>query len=99
MENVSEFLKKEVHAGKVEELSKSPGGRIVWSATYGDAEPELRGTANWNSALGARKPEAYYRRGPGVRKRPVLVIQAGTHGAEPEGTIGALSAISILETG
>ncbi|MDY7009790.1 MAG: hypothetical protein SVV80_03455 [Planctomycetota bacterium] len=29
VEDVSEFLKKEVHAGKVEQLSKSPGGRIV----------------------------------------------------------------------
>lgn len=27
------------------------------------------------------------------------MIQAGAHGAEPEGTIGAISAISILETG
>ncbi len=96
---IGTYLEKDVRAGKVEELSKSPGGRTVRSATYGDAEPELRGTANWNSALGAREPDSYYRRGPGVRKMPVLMIQAGAHGAEPEGTIGAISAISILETG
>jgi hypothetical protein len=42
VEAVSEFLDKEVRTGKVEELSKSPGGRIVRSVTYGDAEPELR---------------------------------------------------------
>lgn len=99
VEAVGAYLDKEVRTGKVEELSESPGGRTVRSVTYGDAEPELRGTANWNSALGAREPDAYYRRGPGVRKRPVLLIQAGAHGAEPEGTIGAISIISILETG
>ena len=99
VEAVGEYLEKSVHTGKVEELSKSSGGRTVRSVTYGDAEPELRGTANWISALGARKPDAYYRRGPGVRQRPVLMIQAGAHGAEPEGTIGAISIINILETG
>ncbi len=99
VEAVGAYLDKEVRAGQVEVLCESPGGRVVRSVTYGDAEPELRGTANWNSALGAREPDAYYRRGPGVRKRPVLMIQAGAHGAEPEGTIGALSIINILETG
>ena len=50
---------------------------------YGDTEPELRGTANWCSALAAGKPDTYYRRGE--RKRPVLIIQAGVHGdARPE---------------
>jgi hypothetical protein len=95
--SIVEYLDKEVSTGKVELLSKSPGGRDVLSVTYGDTEPELRGTANWCSALAAGKPDTYYRRGE--RKRPVLMIQAGVHGAEPEGVIGATSAISILETG
>jgi hypothetical protein len=71
----------------------------VDAVTYGAAEPHLRGTANFNSALGAGKPEAYFRRGPGARERPVLLVLAGVHGHEIEGMMGALSLVTLMETG
>lgn len=83
--------------GRVQTIAVSPGGRPVTCVTYGDAEPALRGPANFNSALGAFDPDAYVRRRE--RKRPVLMILAGVHGQEIEGIIGALSLITLLETG
>jgi hypothetical protein len=94
---IYDFLDAEVDPEQVRTLAVSPGGRAVRAAFYGEAEPHLRGRANYNSALGAQDPNAYCRRGE--RKHPVLMILAGVHGAEVEGMIAALSAISILETG
>lgn len=84
-------------AGEASQLSVSPGGRPVYAVHYGAAEPEWRGTANFNSALGANNPEAYYRRSK--RERPVLCIIGGIHGHEVEGVAGALSVIRLLESG
>ncbi len=91
------FLDRQVPADRVRMLANSPGGRPVRAAFFGDAEPELLGPANFNAALGAQQPEAYCRRRE--RKRPVLMILAGVHGAEVEGMIGALSAINVFQTG
>jgi hypothetical protein len=86
-----------VRRGQVQTLSVSPGGREVQCVAYGQAEPHLRGAANFNSALGAGRPEAYIDRAR--RQRPVMLILAGVHGQEVEGVIGALSVIRLLETG
>ena len=96
---VGAFLERTVRRGEVRVLATSPGGRAVHAVVYGPAEPKLRGRANWNSALGARDPGAYYRRGVGVRKRPVVVILAGVHGQEMESMVAALSAIRVMEEG
>lgn len=99
VEEIQEVVYHEVKRGEVQTLAVSPGGRKVGMAIYGDPEPELKGTANFNSALGSKNPDAYYRRGPGVRKRPVFIILAGVHGQEVEGMVGATSVIKIMETG
>ena len=90
-------LKREVKRGELRTLSRSPGRRPVYVVAYGRPEPRLRGTANYNSAVAAGEPDAYFRRGE--RKRPVLVILAGVHGQEVEGMVAALSAIRVMETG
>lgn len=96
-EAIQSFLTAAVRRGAVSTLAQSPGGRAVRMVAYGAPEPERRGTANFNSAMGAAMPDAYYRRGE--RIRPVLVVLAGVHGQEVEGMMGALSLIRILETG
>ena len=98
-DQIQDFVDNKIVKGKVDVLAISPGGRKVRAVSYGEPEPELRGTANFNSALGARNPGAYYRRGSGIRKRPVLVILAGVHGQEMEGMVGAVSILNLLETG
>ena len=98
-QQIQAFLSCAVSRGKVGTILSSPGGREVKAVTYGEAEPELRGTANFNSAMGAKMPEAYFRRGPGNRKRPVMIILAGVHGQEIEGMMGAVSLVRIMETG
>jgi len=97
--DIQSYIESKIVRGKVSLLSISPGNRKVRAVSYGDAEPELRGTANFNSALGSGKPEMYFKRGRGKRKRPVLVILAGVHGQEVEGMAAALSIINIMESG
>lgn len=96
-EQIQRFLDKEVVEGQIRQLSLSPGGRKVRMVTYGASEPELKGPANFNSALGAVSTDAYYRRD--LRKRPVLIILAGVHGQEVEGMMGTVSLIKLMETG
>ena len=96
-DQIQAALANDVTIGEVERIAVSPGGRAVCSATYGEPEPDLRGRANWNSALGAQDPDAYWRRSQ--RRRPVLIILAGVHGAEVEGMVACLSILRIMETG
>ncbi len=98
-EDIQKYIDNNILLGSVKLLSISPGKRRVRAMYYGNADPELRGTANFNSALGSGKPEMYFRRGRGIRKRPVLVILAGVHGQEMEGMLAALSIINIMESG
>ncbi len=97
LEQIEAFIEATANPRQVHILATSSGGRPVRYVAYGEGEPHLRGTANFNSALGAKKPDAYFRRGK--RRRPVLMILAGVHGGEVEGMMAALSAISMLETG
>lgn len=96
---IQEFIETKVTRGKVGVLAVSPGKRNILSVTYGNEEPELKGTANFNSAIGSGNPDAYIRRGPGVRKHPVMIVVAGMHGQEVEGMVSALSLVSVMETG
>ncbi len=95
--DVQTFLNTQVHRGQVQHLCDSNGGRPVKAVFYGKREDDLFGPANFNSALGGGGVHHYCRRDQ--RKHLVLVLFAGSHGAEPEGIIGTLSAISIMETG
>ena len=91
------FTDKKVVKGKVAVLAVSPGGRPVRSVSYGEPEPELRGAANFNSAVASGDVGAFYKREQ--RKRPVLVIVGGIHGQEMEGMMGVVSLLSLMETG
>ncbi len=97
--DIQKFLDTWVMEGKTEILAISPGGRKIRAYSYGTAQPELRGKANFNSAIGSGNPDNYFKRGPGVRKHPVLMVIAGVHGQEVEGMVAALSLINIVETG
>lgn len=97
LEQIDAFLDSRVDPEHVHSLATSPGGRMVRYVTFGAPEDHLRGRANFNSALGAGQPDAYCRRGE--RKRPVLMIVGGVHGAEVEGMVAALSAIHVVQTG
>jgi len=98
-ECIRKFLENRAVKGTVETLAVSPGGREVKVYIYGKEQPELRGTANFNSAIGSRNPDNYFKRGRGKRKHPVLMVIAGIHGQEVEGMAAALSLINIVETG
>lgn len=95
--DIQEFLSDRIHHGKVVELARSPGGRPVRAVFYGEPELTLRGSANLNSALGARKPEAYWRRAE--RRGPTVFVLGGMHGHEIEGMMGSLSLLRLMEEG
>ena len=96
-QEISHFLSTEVRTGSVSEISYSPGGRKVYAVEYGEKENHLKGTANFNSALGGRKLEAYFDKAK--RQKPVLVVIGGIHGHEVEGMVATLSLINIIEKG
>lgn len=98
-EQIVNVIENGVKKGEVKLISTSPGGRKVYSVSYGEKEPELKGTANFNSAIGGRSLESFYNRDVNIRKRPVIVVQAGMHGQEMEGMVALTSLIKILETG
>ena len=105
-ETVPEFFKsrledveavvRSVRKGTVKLEAVSPGGRPVYSVSYGVMDPYRR-TANFASAALSHHPEAFARRSPGAK--PVLMVISGVHGAELETVVGALNLIRIMETG
>ncbi len=95
VEQVEQVIRS-VKKGQVKLEAVSPGGRPVYSVSYGEPDPYER-TANFSSAALARNPEAFARRQPGAK--PVLMVVAGVHGQELETVAGALNLIQILETG
>jgi hypothetical protein len=97
--DIQAALDSMVARGDMRTIAVSAGGRRVVSVRYGTAQPEARGTANFNSAMAARRPDAFRRRGRGSGRAPVMVLLAGVHGQEIEGMVAALSVIRILETG
>lgn len=92
-----EQMTRSARIGRANTIAKSAGGRPVFLFEYGDPEPELRGTANFSSALAAGNTNFYYRKSE--RKRPVIFLLGGVHGHETEGTVGVLSVVNIMETG
>ncbi len=96
VEDVLELVSR-TERGEVEELARTPGDRAVHLISYGEPEPGLRGSANFNSSHSARSPESYYRKTE--RTRPVILLFAGSHGHETEGVAAVLSVIRIMETG
>ena len=85
-----------VAVGKVEKIGLSAGGRDLFSVSYGKNE-KFVSKANFNSAIGGKKPEVYCDKK--ARCKPVIVLLGPFHGQEVEGLVGLLNLINIMETG
>ncbi|MBR4959635.1 MAG: hypothetical protein IKY52_01920 [Clostridia bacterium] len=81
--------------GQVHHLCKSAGGYDIPYATYGEKQ-DYRGTANYNSACGARNPKYYADR---EGRKPTIMLIGATHAQELEGVMALMNLFSLLETG
>lgn len=95
IDDVAEFLYKNVHKGKIEVIGKSAGGRLIRAISYGNAR-QGNGTSTLSGSLGFRDIKAY--RGPDHEKKVYIGISA-VHGGEFEGIVGTVNLISVIETG
>lgn len=95
LDEVADFLDKNVRKGKVEVIGKSAGGRPIRAVFYGNPR-EGKGTSTFSGSLGYRDVRAY--RGPDHEKI-VYVGMSAVHGGEFEGIVGTVNLISVLETG
>ena len=86
-----------VQKGKVSVICKSAGKRNVYFVEYGKKN-DLKRTANYSSATGARSTK-YYADKSGVNYIPTVLLVGGTHGNEWEGVVAINNLISIIETG
>jgi hypothetical protein len=82
--------------GKVTTIAKSPGGRPIYLATFGELE-KLERDSNFNSAVGGRDLTAYMNKS--LRKKPVIYFIGPVHGHEVEGLTGLMNLIEVMETG
>jgi len=92
---IEEFAKT-LRKGAFAEICRSPGGRPVYSISYGEKTAAKR-TAPYVSAMQARRPEAFFG-AAGGRTKCILFV-AGIHGMEVEGVEGLVNLASVLETG
>jgi hypothetical protein len=87
---------QQLRFAEVKILARSPGGRPIHLISMGEPE-NLVERANFNSAIGARNPNAY--RDKGSRKKPVILMVGPVHGHEVEGLTGLINLIQVAETG
>lgn len=85
-----------VTRARISQAAHSAGERPLYTFSYGDTEPVPR-YANFNSAVGARDPEAFLDRRK--RSKPVVVFIGPVHGHEAEGVTGLVNLVSVMETG
>lgn len=95
VDDVTSFLKKNVHKGTVEVIGTSAGGRPIRAVFYGKPR-QGKGTTTFSGSLGFGDVSAY--RGPDHKKK-VYMGMAAVHGGEFEGIVGMVNLISVLETG
>jgi len=95
VDEVTAFLKKQVHKGKVEVIGKSAGGKPIYAVLYGHPR-EGKGTTTFSGSLGYGNVRAY--RGPDHQKT-VYMSMAAVHGGEFEGIVGMVNLLSVIETG
>lgn len=95
IEDVTDFLYKNVKKGRIEVVGKSAGGRLIRSVSYGKAR-QGKGTSTLSGSLGFGDLQAY--RGPDHEKKVYVGISA-VHGGEFEGIVGMVNLISVIETG
>jgi hypothetical protein len=94
-DEVTNFLLKKVHKGKVEVIGTTAGGRPIRAVFYGKPRQGM-GTTTFSGSLGFGDLQAY--RGPDNDKK-VYMGMAAVHGGEFEGIVGMINLISVLETG
>ena len=94
-DDVTNFLTKNVHKGKVEVIGTSAGGRPIRAVFYGK-QRQGKGTTTFSGSLGFGDVRAY--RGPDHEKT-VYMGMAAVHGGEFEGIVGMVNLISVIETG
>jgi hypothetical protein len=94
-DDVTAFLLKNVHKGKVEIIGTTAGGRPIRAVFYGKPR-EGRGTTTFSGSLGFGDSRVY--RGPDHGLK-VYMAMAAVHGGEFEGIVGMVNLISVLETG
>jgi len=85
-----------LQSGRARVLTVTPGGRPMYLVEFGRFE-SVRADANFNSAIGARDPNAYRERT--ARQQPVLLLVGPVHGQEVEGLTGLVNLIEIMESG
>jgi hypothetical protein len=85
-----------VKAGSVAVIAVSPGGRNMYSISYGEKE-DFGSQANYNSAVAAKNPAYYARKDSSTR--PVVFFLGPVHGQEVEAIAGLVNLIHIAETG
>jgi hypothetical protein len=86
----------ELRAGQVKVIATTPGGRPIHLIAYGNREPVAR-KANFNSAVGAREPNAYMDKA--ARDKPVVLFVGPVHGHEVEALTGLVNLVHVMETG
>jgi hypothetical protein len=94
-DDVQRYLASHVRKGRVEEIGRSAGGRVIRAVSYGVPRAG-KGTTTFSGALGFGDVAAY--RGPD-HERTVYFGMACVHGAEFEGIAGMVNLLSVLETG
>jgi hypothetical protein len=82
--------------GKASVIAATPGGRPIHLIAYGRKEAAEH-HANFNSAIGAREPQAYMNKAS--RKKPVILFVGPVHGHEVEALTGLVNLIQVMETG
>ena len=87
---------EKLNQGTARVIAVSPGGRPMHLVTYGSKE-SVEHKANFNSAIGAREPQAYMNKA--ARKRPVILFVGPVHGHEVEALTGLINLIHVMETG
>jgi hypothetical protein len=95
LDDVTDFLKKTVRKGTIEEIGKSAGGRPINAVLYGKPR-QGKGTTTFSGSQGFGDVRAY--RGPDHDKT-VYMAMASVHGGEFEGIVGMVNLISVIETG
>ncbi len=86
----------QLKTGKHEVIATSPGGRPVYAVYYGTKE-DFHSRANYNSAVAARDPVYFARKGRDTK--PVVYFIGPVHGQEVEGIAGIVNLIHVAETG
>ena len=95
VDDVAEFLYRQVRKGQIEIIGYSAGGRPIRAVVYGKAR-QGKGTTTFSGSLGFGNIAAYRGRDHGMT---VYWGMAGVHGFELESITGIVNLISVFETG